>query len=106
MEHCSAGVPPAPCGRDARTTLQESGMRVFVTGGTGLVGSRLIPRLHQRQDHAVVLTRRPAAANETLGTTCTIIEGDPMTEGAWMDALAECDAVVNLAGAGVFDRRW
>jgi nucleoside-diphosphate-sugar epimerase len=44
-------------------------MRVFVTGDTGLVGARLIRRLRERQDHVVVLTRRPAAARERLDST-------------------------------------
>ena len=36
-------------------------MPVLVTGGTGLVGTRLIHRLRQREDAVVVLTRRPEA---------------------------------------------
>lgn len=81
-------------------------MRVFVTGGTGLIGSRLIRQLRERRDSVVLLTRRPAAARERLGGDCTVVEGDPMQPGAWMDAVCDCDAVVNLAGEGIFNRRW
>lgn len=81
-------------------------MRIFVTGGTGLVGSRLIPRLRQRGDSVVLLSRRPVAAQERFGTDCTIVEGDPMRPGAWQDAVADCDAIVNLAGEGILNRRW
>ena len=49
-------------------------MRVFVTGGTGLVGSRLIERLLTRGDQPVVLTRRPEAARPRWGERCTIVE--------------------------------
>jgi len=80
-------------------------MKVFVTGGTGLVGSRLIARLRQRGDQVVVLTRRPAAAR-TQFADCTVVEGDPMQEGPWMDALADCDGVIHLAGENIFARRW
>jgi uncharacterized protein (TIGR01777 family) len=81
-------------------------MKIFLTGGTGLVGSHLISRLRQRQDQVVVLTRRVPAARERFGSDCTIIEGDPMQEAPWMDAVADCDAVVNLAGENIFARRW
>ncbi len=81
-------------------------MRVFITGGTGLIGSRLLRRLRQRQDSVVLLTRRAAAAREKFGSECTIVEGDPMQAGPWMDAVADCDGVINLVGEGIFQRRW
>jgi uncharacterized protein len=81
-------------------------MRVFVTGGTGLVGSVLIPRLRERGDAVVALTRRPEQAKQALGEQVTIVAGDPMQPGAWMDALKDCDGVVHLAGEGIFNRRW
>lgn len=81
-------------------------MRVFLTGGTGLVGSLLTKKLRERGDHVVVLSRRPEAAQYFAGANCTVVIGDPATPGPWMDALADCDAVVHLAGEGVFNRRW
>ena len=81
-------------------------MKVFITGGTGLVGGRLIPKLRQRQDQVVVLSRRAGPARERLGGSATVVEGDPMTPGPWMDAVADCDAVIHLAGEGIFAKRW
>lgn len=81
-------------------------MRIFITGGTGLIGTRLIQRLRERQESVVLLTRRPSQARERFGSACTLVEGDPMQAGAWMDAVRDCDAVVNLAGEGIFNRRW
>jgi len=52
-------------------------MRVFVAGGTGLVGSRLIHRLQKRNDKVILLTRRPESARERFGPTVTVVEGDP-----------------------------
>ena len=37
---------------------------------------------------------------------CTIVEGDPTQPGPWMDQAAACDGIINLAGEGVFNRRW
>jgi uncharacterized protein len=81
-------------------------MRVFVTGGTGLIGTRLVRQLLKRGDQAVVLSRRPEEAAKRFGPACTVVPGDPTQSGAWTDAVAGCDAVVNLAGENVFGRRW
>ena len=81
-------------------------MRIFLMGGTGLVGSRLIERLRQRQDEIILLTRRPDVGREKLGGGGTVVEGDPMTAGPWTDRAADCDAVINLVGENIFGRRW
>jgi uncharacterized protein (TIGR01777 family) len=81
-------------------------MRVFVAGGTGLIGTRLVRRLLGRHDTVVLLTRRSSTAKERFGDACQIVDGDPMQEGRWLDAVAECDAVINLVGEGIFNRRW
>jgi uncharacterized protein (TIGR01777 family) len=81
-------------------------MRVFVTGGTGLVGTRLIHHLQKRDDKVVLLTRRPEIGREQFGPTVTVVEGDPTQPGPWMDAAAECDGVINLAGENLFGHRW
>ncbi|HJZ94055.1 MAG TPA: TIGR01777 family oxidoreductase [Gemmataceae bacterium] len=72
-------------------------MRVFVTGGTGLVGRRVVARLRERGDEAVVLSRsaRP-----------DVIRGDPTIPGPWLDTLARCDGVIHLAGEPIAGHRW
>ena len=81
-------------------------MRVFVTGGTGLIGKRLIKQLLERGEQVVVLTRRYGLARQMFGPDTKLVEGDPMQSGDWMAAVAECDAVIHLAGENVFARRW
>jgi uncharacterized protein (TIGR01777 family) len=81
-------------------------MRVFVTGGTGLVGRRLVRALVERGDQPVVLTRRSSVAQGSLGSKVELIQGDPMQKGAWMDKIDDFDAVVHLAGENVFGKRW
>src|SRR3954470_17666768 len=80
-------------------------MKVFLTGGTGLIGVRLIRQLRQRGDQVLLLSRRPDAW-QRVGPDCAIIPGDPTQAGAWQDDLAGCDAVINLAGRNLFDQRW
>ena len=81
-------------------------MQIFVMGGTGLIGSSLVDRLTERGDRVVVLTRRPTHAQARWGSQCTIVEGDPMKAGPWMQAAKDCDAVINLVGESIFARRW
>jgi uncharacterized protein (TIGR01777 family) len=81
-------------------------MRVFVAGGSGMVGARLVRALHGRGDHVVLLTRRPDAVRQELGSACTVVAGDPVQPGPWAEAVDDCDAVVNLAGENLFNRRW
>ena len=81
-------------------------MRVFVTGGTGLVGSRLIDHLCARGDQPVVLSRRPDVARQRWPEGCEIVGGDPTQAGDWQKTIGACDAVVHLAGENLFGRRW
>lgn len=81
-------------------------MRIFVTGATGLVGRRIVRRLGERGDQVVILTRRADHAGQLFGNSVGVVEGDPMRPGDWMKAIADCDAVIHLAGENVFARRW
>lgn len=81
-------------------------MRVFVTGGTGLVGRRLIGSLVARGDEVVCVTRDPARAAADLPPAVELAGADPTMAGSWQDRLVSCDAVVNLAGESVGEGRW
>jgi uncharacterized protein (TIGR01777 family) len=81
-------------------------MRVFVTGGTGLVGTRLVRRLLERGDRVVLLTRRGGHARQLFGPAVEVVEGDPTQADGWADAVGACDGVVNLAGENIFGHRW
>jgi hypothetical protein len=78
-------------------------MKVFMTGGTGFVGTYLSREL-ARAGHAVtILSRRPqdpAAAPAGV----SFLTGDPNREGPWMAAVTEHDWIINLAGASIFTR--
>jgi uncharacterized protein (TIGR01777 family) len=81
-------------------------MRVFVTGGTGLIGSRLVRALLDRGDECVVVSR---SGRDPWGhERAEIVRGDPMTAGEWHRSVAGCDVVVNLAGQRIIDppHRW
>ncbi|MCK9249252.1 MAG: TIGR01777 family oxidoreductase [Solirubrobacteraceae bacterium] len=80
-------------------------MHVTVTGATGLVGSRLVERLRARGDRVTVVSRDADAARRRLGGVTAVgwsAADDDVDVLA--RALAGRDAIVNLAGAPVFQR--
>ncbi|MBM4130989.1 TIGR01777 family protein [bacterium] len=81
-------------------------MRIFVTGGTGLVGRRLVRALAERGDEVTCLTRDAAAATARLPAGVRACEGDPALGGAWQERVREAEAVVNLAGESVGEGLW
>jgi uncharacterized protein (TIGR01777 family) len=76
---------------------------VTLTGATGLIGSKLVARLLEREADVTVLSRDPERARATLGDV-TAVRWDLMEEPAPVEALAGRDAVVHLAGEPVAQR--
>lgn len=70
--------------------------RVFVTGGTGYMGSRLIPLLAAR-GHEVIALVRPGSERK-LPTGCTRAFGDALDGATYAQHLAGCDTFVQLVG--------
>lgn len=79
-------------------------MNVFVTGGTGFIGSEISQRLIEEGHQVTVLTRKSSKARRALPENVNVVEGDPTREGEWQQEVARHDAVVNLAGASIFNR--
>jgi uncharacterized protein (TIGR01777 family) len=73
--------------------------RVVVAGGTGLVGMPLVQALLAVGARVTVLTRNPRTERLPEGATAQNWKDLPaLLDGA--------DAVINLAGEGIADRRW
>jgi uncharacterized protein (TIGR01777 family) len=81
--------------------LHSATRTVLVAGATGFIGRALTQRLLERGDRVIALSRDPARARRRLGDAPTIVGS--LREIAPTQAI---DAVVNLAGAPVFGRRW
>jgi uncharacterized protein (TIGR01777 family) len=79
-------------------------MHVFVTGATGLIGRALCGALVTAGHRVTALSRSPSPAGLPPGARS--VQGDPASGGAWQEALAACDACVNLAGEPVAEGRW
>ncbi|ASJ24576.1 complex I NDUFA9 subunit family protein [Laribacter hongkongensis] len=73
--------------------------RVALLGGGGFIGSWLTERLTETGKETVILTRRPDhAASARIFPTAEIVGVDACDTDALSQALAGCDAVVNLVG--------
>jgi uncharacterized protein (TIGR01777 family) len=79
-------------------------MRVLISGSSGLIGSSLVASLRVDGHDVRVLVRRPAQSPSEV--TWKPERGINGVDDSLRAAVAESDAVVNLAGAGVADKRW
>jgi uncharacterized protein len=67
--------------------------KILVTGGTGLVGSSLVPFLKNLGHQVSILTRNPRAENH--------LKWDPIKQTIDREALAQFDTIIHLAGENV-----
>ncbi len=78
-------------------------MNVFMTGGSGFVGSTLTRELTQRGHRVTILTRR-IRAGHLLPEGASFLEGNPTAKGPWQKRAAEHEVFINLAGRSIFGR--
>jgi uncharacterized protein (TIGR01777 family) len=79
-------------------------MKIFITGGTGFVGTTLTQKLTQ-EGHEVTLLTRSIKSHPAALQGVSYVEGDPTQKGPWQEKVADQDVAINLAGASIF-RRW
>lgn len=78
-------------------------MKVFMTGGTGFVGTYLTTRLIA-EGHNVTILTQPLGEAALKINGITYLAGNPTIKGEWQDAVKEHDVIINLAGASIFSR--
>lgn len=76
-------------------------MRILITGGTGFIGAHLCGQLLEAGHQLVVFSRRPEQVESLCGQAVEAIGSlDEITRQS------EFDAVINLAGEPIADKRW
>lgn len=80
-------------------------MRIVITGGTGLIGSKLVPALKEQGYQVLVLARNTAKAQKRLGTDIEVEKWDPLEKELHSGVLEGCYGIVNLAGENI-NSRW
>lgn len=74
-------------------------MRIAIAGSSGLIGTALVEQLRADGHEVLRLVRRPSKAQSE-------ITWNPNTGEIDLAALDGINAIINLAGAGIGDRRW
>ncbi|WP_257253418.1 MULTISPECIES: TIGR01777 family oxidoreductase [unclassified Endozoicomonas] len=77
-------------------------MQILITGGTGFIGRRLVARLLSKGHRLTILSRQDARDVHRLLST----EVKPVKSLSAVKPSEAFDAIVNLAGEGVMDKRW
>jgi len=79
-------------------------MNIVVAGGSGFIGSSVVPRLRREGHDVVVLTRAPSG--NALTGDAALVSWDGVSQGEWSLRVRRADAVINLAGESIGDGRW
>jgi uncharacterized protein YbjT (DUF2867 family) len=69
---------------------------ICITGGTGYIGSRLIPLLTKR-GHRITAIIRPGSEKRFAGNA-SFVTADPLAENSYTDAIRSCDTFIHLIG--------
>ena len=72
--------------------------RVFITGGTGLIGTALLTRLLSRGDEVVALARSEAAASVLEARGVRIVRGEAYDEDVLAHGMEGCEHAFHVAG--------
>ena len=79
-------------------------MRIFLTGATGFIGSKLIPELLQAGHHVLGLTRSDAGAKELTAAGAEVHRGDLEDPTTLRRGAEKADAVIHCAFDHDFSR--
>jgi len=74
-------------------------MRVFVTGGAGFIGRRVVARLIERRDSVVCPVRDPARAAALAAAGAELVQSDLSHATALAAQMRGCDGAIHLAGS-------
>jgi uncharacterized protein (TIGR01777 family) len=78
-------------------------MKIFMTGGTGFVGTTLTRELTAK-GHSVTVLMRKVEMGKNLPAGASSLVGDPTIRGSWQQRVPEHEAFINLAGSSIFTR--
>jgi len=80
-------------------------VNIFMTGGSGFVGSSLIRALLTEGHRLTILTRSIKNCDKFINVPgVSLIEGDPGKKGDWQNYVSRHECLINLAGESIFSR--
>ncbi len=81
-------------------------MKILITGATGLIGREVGIELARQGHQLLAISRVRHKALQQVPYPCEIIEGDLSRSPIFDPRLQSVDAVINLLGEGIADKRW
>lgn len=78
-------------------------MKIMIAGGTGFIGGQLVAQL-RKKDHEVFLLSRSERKN--TDPKIHYLPWDGKSMGSWAEEMKAMDAVINLAGESIAEKRW
>ena len=89
----------------------DAAVRILLVGCSGFVGRGLVPLLLERGHSLVLISRRATPLPQIQHPQLQRLCADPSQPGCWQRpdlaaALAAAEAVVNLAGEPIAEKRW
>lgn len=79
---------------------------VLITGGTGLIGRRLTTLLINKGHRVLILSRTHQERHGDKDSNPAFFQWHPEKGEIDYSALQQADYIINLAGAGIADKRW
>ncbi|MBO9567073.1 MAG: TIGR01777 family oxidoreductase [Niastella sp.] len=76
---------------------------ILITGGTGLIG-QAVSKLLISKGHSIIILSRGQSAS--TNSPYSVAHWDPAKQEIDVAAIRQADYIINLAGAGVADKRW
>ena len=77
---------------------------VLITGGTGLIGKNLTRHLTSKGYEVIIVSRKPTHASDD--PKISFANWNVEEQKIDSDAIAKADYIINLAGAGVMEKKW
>jgi len=77
-------------------------MKIFVTGGTGFIGTHLVRRLSETDHQVTCLVRKSSNTATIAGPRVEFVSGDVTDSGSLQATIKHHDCVINLANVYSF----
>lgn len=81
-------------------------MKIFITGGTGLLGKSVVNRLLQEENKLYILSRKKRSEDLYKNPKITMVEGSLENISEWQNQLKGMDIVIHMAAPVVFWGPW